>query len=718
MAPMARQQWSQVSTTMTARLASMRRPSHVWHDDAVLEHRWSDFRRVFGAGLKPPAAPGEAELAPRLSLAEDASWSGGGQPIPLERLPELEVLTSRPADDRTQAELATIVLGLRYFGPCLDVDADDMAVLARAARWRSCATGEYAVEEHEIGSCLLLQLCGNAHLVLKQRPDAGPDAGQVRPTRKARGAVQLEHTPTAAVVTAVLPLMPGDSVGDLPHGLWRATGVVAGPAGPAAPATTACFLVVRWSDFFAASMVERDGAKLRRVRLMRRVLVLRDFGDDALALMASCMTDRRAKRGEVLVQQGDEARHFYVLFSGEVEVIRTMDAVAGRQGVRHGAAQPAAESLDGQAARSSRPTAAPPTLITGRLRGPAYFGERTCFAVGEAYATTVRATTSCDLSFISRADLSALISPALLELVREVAAQPSDDDQVLTEALVEEHWRGYKAALVQSILANRDVRRWGAAAASDPKRAVRALKPMHPRIQRQFHVESEVARAGGVWMDDGFRTPVPRDAVADVESWAARKAYARQLLHEGGGTPIDHVIRRQLRTLPGGEDWAGNAALRAHAAREAREADRARGRGGSMPSTLEPVGSSPVRLVPPAALHNHLQRQAAEWGAEPSARSLNRPASRALLSLRDSREAVSPARWVADVLPGLPPTPPPRPKSASGPVPLSAKPPRFVAAPSMRCSPNPRPVSRAQCHSASVLAVGRGQASTRRGLSV
>jgi CRP-like cAMP-binding protein len=733
-APMARQLGSQGSTTMTARLAAMRRPSRVRQDDAVLEHRWTDFRRVFGAGLQPPTTSesagasgsrGEAPLPPRLVLAAQAGWSGGGHPLPLELLPELEVLTSRPSDERSKSELATIVLGLRYFAPCLDVKADDMTVLARAVRWCSCAPGEHAVEEHEIDSCLLLQLSGCAHLVLKQRPAAG----LVRPSRQSRGSVQLERTPTTPPVTAVLPLGPGGSVGDLPHGRWRATGVVACSAAPntdasqpqpsaSGPGAPACFLVVRWSDFFAASMVERDRAAVRRVRLMRRIPVLQDFGDDALALLAACMTDHKAKRGEVVVRQGDEAQRFYILTSGEMEEIRTM--AGGREGVRRDAAPAAAaggvDTAPSAAARlaqeadtSRRP---PPTLITGRIRGPAYFGERACFVVGEAYAKTVRAATSCDLSSISRADLTGLLSPSLLEMVREAAAQPSDDRHTLVEALVEEHWRGFKAALVRSVLADRDVRRWGAEVAEDPKQAVRELKPMHPRIHSQYHLQSGLA-GRGVWAGDGFGTPVTKDAVTDLQSHAARQAYARRLLHAPGGSPVEQLIRRQLKTMPGGEEWTGNAALRRHAEREERAAGRVRGRGRQQLPALAQwcAGTSSVCCAPQSRMpHKSLRREAVERGVEACARSLGRPASRALLNRPSGGEAT--AAWDADALGDSTRRVTPRPHSAA--IPEAAKPPRFVAVASS-CS---RPSSRAMSRSASVPAVSCRPARTHRGLSV
>ena len=620
-----------------SQLLALRKPSQQRHEDALLEARWGELRRTFGATLERPLEGTAAARGPCLSLSGSGGWCGRGHPLPLQLLPELEVRASKPPEERQKADLLAIISSLRYFAACIDVEAELLKLIARAAQWRSCVPGEAVIDEGQMESYLMLQLCGHAGIVLEERE-----------------GLALLAPPAKAPRKTVLRTRPGNTVGELPYGAWRATGAVATspPGNEPSVCGGAAFLLVHRDDFFRASALEREQTQRRRVRAMQAIPLLLELGADKLELIASCMQDRTARRGEVLARQGEEASRFHVLISGEAVTVRTLERIGSGDSER------------------------PMPFVTAHLRAPNYFGERALHCTREGYTASVQASEVCEVSSVASTELASILGPTLLAELRDGAEEPHlQDDEILREAMMHEHWCRYKAALVASILADRETRRRGAGTASDVKRAVRTLKPMHPQIQPLFHSDTQTARsdrAGGRWTDDGFRTPVPKHALADVRSWAARREYAQQILSGRASTPTDEVILQQLRCMPGGKDWKGNGATR----RQAEARVEASSRRCTRPTTpLSPGTAStdrPRQPSTPEPVQNALRRAAAARAGAPL-----RPVSRRAILGRSSSVAA------LDSLSVRTEARPPRPATATT-VPRPRKPARFVTTASER----------------------------------
>ena len=153
-----------------------------------------------------------------------------------------------------------------------------------------------------------------------------------------------------------------------------------------------------------------------RAEALRRVALLAPLSGAERSALAAALQPRVVEAGSDVVVAGEAGAEFFLVESGELDVLAPPkgDAtsaaapVAAAPAAAAAAAADVAASEDGEKGSSREP---PPLEVVGRIGAGGYFGELSLLR-GEPRAATVRAATRCELLALPRRDFEALLGPA------------------------------------------------------------------------------------------------------------------------------------------------------------------------------------------------------------------------------------------------------------------------------------------------------------------
>ena len=155
-----------------------------------------------------------------------------------------------------------------------------------------------------------------------------------------------------------------------------------------------------------------------RAEALRRVALLAPLSGAERSALAAALQPRVVEAGSDVVVAGEPGAEFFLVESGELDVLAPPKgdatsaaapvAAAPAAAAAAAAAADVAASEDGEKGSSREP---PPLEVVGRIGAGGYFGELSLLR-GEPRAATVRAATRCELLALPRRDFEALLGPA------------------------------------------------------------------------------------------------------------------------------------------------------------------------------------------------------------------------------------------------------------------------------------------------------------------
>jgi CRP-like cAMP-binding protein len=150
-----------------------------------------------------------------------------------------------------------------------------------------------------------------------------------------------------------------------------------------------------------------------RAEALRRVALLAPLSGAERSALAAALQPRVVEAGSDVVVAGEAGAEFFLVESGELDVLappkgHATSAAAPVAAAPAAAAADVAASEDGEKGSSKEP---PPLEVVGRIGAGGYFGELSLLR-GEPRAATVRAATRCELLALPRRDFEALLGPA------------------------------------------------------------------------------------------------------------------------------------------------------------------------------------------------------------------------------------------------------------------------------------------------------------------
>jgi CRP-like cAMP-binding protein len=154
-----------------------------------------------------------------------------------------------------------------------------------------------------------------------------------------------------------------------------------------------------------------------RAEALRRVALLAPLSGAERSALAAALQPRVVEAGSDVVVAGEAGAEFFLVESGELDVLAppkgdatsaAAPVAAAPAAAAAAAAADVAASEDGEKGSSREP---PPLEVVGRIGAGGYFGELSLLR-GEPRAATVRAATRCELLALPRRDFEALLGPA------------------------------------------------------------------------------------------------------------------------------------------------------------------------------------------------------------------------------------------------------------------------------------------------------------------
>ena len=155
-----------------------------------------------------------------------------------------------------------------------------------------------------------------------------------------------------------------------------------------------------------------------RAEALRRVALLAPLSEAERGALAAALQPRVVEAGSDVVVAGEAGAEFFLVESGELDVLAPPKgdatsaaapvAAAPAAAAAAAAAADVAASEVGEKGSSREP---PPLEVVGRIGAGGYFGELSLLR-GEPRAATVRAATRCELLALPRRDFEALLGPA------------------------------------------------------------------------------------------------------------------------------------------------------------------------------------------------------------------------------------------------------------------------------------------------------------------
>ena len=154
-----------------------------------------------------------------------------------------------------------------------------------------------------------------------------------------------------------------------------------------------------------------------RAEALRRVALLAPLSGAERSALAAALQPRVVEAGSDVVVAGEAGAEFFLVESGELDVLAppkgdatsaAAPVAAAPAAAAAAAAADFAASEDGEKGSSREP---PPLEVVGRIGAGGYFGELSLLR-GEPRAATVRAATRCELLALPRRDFEALLGPA------------------------------------------------------------------------------------------------------------------------------------------------------------------------------------------------------------------------------------------------------------------------------------------------------------------
>ena len=148
-----------------------------------------------------------------------------------------------------------------------------------------------------------------------------------------------------------------------------------------------------------------------RAEALRRVALLAPLSGAERGALAAALQPRVAEAGSDVVIAGEPGSEFFLVESGELDVLAPPRGAGAAAAAAPAAGHAAASAADGNGKGGEEKGEGEPPAVVGRIGAGGYFGELSLLR-GEPRAATVRAATRCELLALPRQDFEALLGPA------------------------------------------------------------------------------------------------------------------------------------------------------------------------------------------------------------------------------------------------------------------------------------------------------------------